>query len=181
MVNWHLSKQVIGWPVSCDDYTGLMFRSHRVELLFFKLTADQVLVFLLFWSQAQAKLTYSGHLNQNEASFVTWPLTINYLGTLLLGLPKSIFIYYLFQICITTIWKDKTLNYLIFELKNKNKPEALNTSQLLLQNLLCGSNQIQSSNKISCGQQNLYCRLSLMNGGHQPQLKQKGKMNLIVI
>ena len=44
--NWHLSKQVICWPVSLDhNYSGLEFRAHQGHMYFFKYTTDQVLVF----------------------------------------------------------------------------------------------------------------------------------------
>ena len=46
MVNWHLSKQGIRWPVSCDHIVGSGLE--LIEVLFvFKLTTDQALVFRL--------------------------------------------------------------------------------------------------------------------------------------
>ena len=43
MVNWHLSKQGIRWPVSRDHIAGSCWELIEVSC-FFKLTADQVLV-----------------------------------------------------------------------------------------------------------------------------------------
>ena len=44
MVNWHLSKQGIRWPVSHDHIAGSSWELIEVSFFFFKLTADQVLV-----------------------------------------------------------------------------------------------------------------------------------------
>ena len=46
MINWHLSKQGIHWPVSRDHIAGSSLQLIEVKC-FFKLTADQVLVFRL--------------------------------------------------------------------------------------------------------------------------------------
>jgi len=48
MVNRHLSKQGIRWPVSRDHIVGLSFELVKVMCNFFlKLTADQALAFQL--------------------------------------------------------------------------------------------------------------------------------------
>ena len=44
IVNWHLSKQGIHWPVSHDHFAGSSWELIEVTC-FLKLTADQVLVF----------------------------------------------------------------------------------------------------------------------------------------
>ena len=44
MINWHLSKQGICWPVSCDHIAGSSLQLIEVTCSL-KLTADQVLVF----------------------------------------------------------------------------------------------------------------------------------------
>jgi len=44
MVNWHLSKQGIRWPVSRDHIAGSSLELIKVTY-FLNLTADQVLVF----------------------------------------------------------------------------------------------------------------------------------------
>ena len=43
MLNWHLSKQGIHWPVSCDHITGSSWTLSR-SAVFSKLTSDQGLV-----------------------------------------------------------------------------------------------------------------------------------------
>ena len=45
MVNWHLSKQGICWPVSCDCIVDLGLEFISSSCVFVKLTADQTLVF----------------------------------------------------------------------------------------------------------------------------------------
>ena len=60
MVNWHLSKQGTHWPVSCDDIAGSSLEVIEVScfffIFFFKLTADQVLVFDWMTGSSQVNL-----------------------------------------------------------------------------------------------------------------------------
>ena len=45
LINWHLSKQGIRWPVSGGHIAGSSLELTEVSCFFFKLTTDQVLVF----------------------------------------------------------------------------------------------------------------------------------------
>ena len=59
MINWHLSKQDICWPVSRDHIAGLDVQLIQVTC-FLKLTADQVLVFHWIAGSGQINLFKTG-------------------------------------------------------------------------------------------------------------------------
>ena len=56
MVDWHLSKNVVHWPVSCDHITGSSLVFIEVMCLVFKLTTDQGLVFSWIAGSCQVNL-----------------------------------------------------------------------------------------------------------------------------
>ena len=59
MINWHLSKQGICWPVSRDHIAGSSVQLIEVTC-FLKLTADQVLVFDWIAGSCQVNLLKTG-------------------------------------------------------------------------------------------------------------------------
>ena len=59
MINWHLSKQGIRWPVSRDHIAGSSVQLIEVTC-FLKLTADQVLVFYWIAGSCQVNLLKTG-------------------------------------------------------------------------------------------------------------------------
>ena len=86
LINWHLSEQGIHWPVSHDHIAGSSLRSPRSAVFFFKLTADQVLVFdgnagstqvnspghkwgFIFRALSVARRSYTAILYINESSY----------------------------------------------------------------------------------------------------------------
>ena len=85
MMNWHVSKQGIHWPVSCDHIAGSSYELTEVNWFFFFFLSWPLTRFW-FWIglQMQPRLT---HLNINKPSFfacflwleaVTRPYYINY-------------------------------------------------------------------------------------------------------
>ena len=65
MLNWHLSIQGICWPVSRGHIAGSSWELIEVKC-FWKLTADQVLVFLTCFKQGQVVYNASSGLKVNR-------------------------------------------------------------------------------------------------------------------